>query len=287
MSRPRRNSLANSALGALVLVTGCRPAPAAVAAPPGAAAATERSVPRVPPRPRTSIDLCADPGAAFASYRWLPNEVFTLVTVRPDDPALATSLRALDARATNAFGDAALAFPRRFAGELPQVRALLARAGLRPEEVVFLAANDAEVWAAPRLCGADAMLRAAAALDLRVREVEAPLAAVIARPAAASGYALLQLASGGPLWIVQEDRLGRLHAWLAALSGDPGEYYAEWLREPERRGTLRVLDTDPIPPDASEVLVCVTTRRLVVTGADVDIGTEFSEVYVSARKPGA
>ncbi|MBZ5708864.1 hypothetical protein [Nannocystis pusilla] len=277
MSR-RRSSPWTFARSALVLVTACRPAPATVVAAPSPPE-------RASPRPGTAIDLCADPPAAFASYRWLPNEVFTLVTVRPDEPALATSLRALEARATNAFGDATLAFPDHFARELPQVRALLARAGLRPAELVFLGAGDTEAWAAPRLCGADALRRASAAMGLRVREVQAPLAAVIAEPSA-SGYALLQLASGGPLWIAQADRLERLQSWLAVLSGDVGEYYAEWLRDPERRGTLRVLDTDPFPPGAVDVLVCVTTRKTAVTGAEVDHGADITEVFITARKPG-
>jgi hypothetical protein len=290
MSRPRRDSPATLALCVLALVTACRPAPALVAAAAGAAATTEppraRPAPPASPRPGTSVDLCAVPPAAFASYRWLPNEVFTLVTVRPDDPALATSLRTLEGRTGNAFGDATFEFPDHLARELPRVRALLARAGLRPEELVFLGAGDAAVWAAPRLCGADALRRASAAMGLRVRAVQAPLAAVIASPAAASGYALLQLASGGPLWIVQADRLERLQSWLAVLSGHAGDYYAEWLRDPARRGTLRVLDTDPFPPDASEVMVCVTTRQTVVTGAEVDHAADFSAVYVTARRPG-
>lgn len=283
MSRPRRDSPAILVLCALALITACR-SPAGVAGatsePPGARPAQPAS-----PRPGTSVDLCADPPAAFASYRWLPNEVFTLVTVRPDDPALATSLLTLEARATNFFGHATFVFPDHLARELPQVRALLARAGLRPEELVFLAAGDAEVWAAPRLCRAGAVLRAGTAMGLRVREVQAPLAAVIASPTT-SGYALLQLASGGPLWVVQADRLAQLQSWLAALSGRAGEYYAEWLRDPKRRGTLRVLDTDPFPPDASEVLVCVSSRQTVVTGARVDHASDVSEVYVTAREPG-
>jgi hypothetical protein len=277
-----------AALACALILPACRgvgpahpPAPAAADTTPPPPVKTLTRPAAVAPSPP---DMCADPAAAFADYRWLPNEVFTLVAARPGDSALATSLETLETRLLGA-DDRLLAFVTRLADGLPRVRALLERASLPADELVLLAAGDLHVWAAPRLCGADSFTRVAAALGLRVHEAQAPRPVTIAAPHATHGLALVQLAAGGPLWIVPADAAEALHTWLASLSGAPGEFYAGWLRDHQHAGPLRLVDTDPVPPGAADTMICLTTRRLVVSGTGVDSSYVHTLVQIRQREP--